>query len=163
MRAKRFTLSRSQRDDLERRYKQTRERLLSDRIQAILLLDAGHNREQVARILRLNPKTITRWIDIYVEAGIDTLCTLPAGNTSAALTQDQQKQLRVWLDADVRTTKEAIDWVEQTFEVAYSESGMRKLLLRLNYRFKQPSVIPAKADTEAQTAWLEQFQEKRGP
>jgi hypothetical protein len=41
MRAKRFTLSRSQRDDLERRYKQTRERLLSDRIQAILLLDAG--------------------------------------------------------------------------------------------------------------------------
>ncbi len=95
MREKLFTLSRSQREALERRYKQTAERRISERIQAILLLDAGHNREQVARILHVNPKTITRWIRIYVQAGIDTLCTLQSGNTDAALTPAQQQQLSV--------------------------------------------------------------------
>ena len=56
MREKLFTLTRSQRDDLKRRSKQTAERRISERLQAILLLDAGHNREQVARILHVNPK-----------------------------------------------------------------------------------------------------------
>ena len=76
MREQLFTLSHKQRDDLERRYKQTSERRISERIQAILLLDAGQNRQQVARILRVNPKTITRWVHIFVRSGIDTLCTL---------------------------------------------------------------------------------------
>jgi transposase len=162
MREKLFTLSHSQRDTLERRYKQTTERRISERIQAILLLDAGHNREQAARILHVNPKTITRWIHIYAKAGIDTLCTLHSGGNDAALTPAQQQQLSAWLDVQVRTTKEAIAWVEQTFQVSYTESGMCKLLQRLDYRYKKPAQIPAKADREAQTAWLASYTEKRG-
>jgi transposase len=162
MREPQFTLSRNQRDELERRYKQTRERRISERMQAILLLDAGHNREQTARILQVSPKTITRWVRIFVHAGLETLCTLPEGNTDAALTAEQQAQFRVWLDAAVRTTKEAIAWVATTFAVDYSESGMRKLLQRLEYRYKKPAVIPAKADPAAQAAWRTSYAEKRG-
>src|SRR2546421_4603204 len=134
MRERLFTLSRSQRDDLERRYKQTAERRISERIQAILLLDAGHNREQVARIVRVNPKTITRWMHLFAREGIDTLCTLLSGGNEANLTPAEQAQFIDWLDAQVRTTKEAIAWVETTFVVSYTESGMRKLLQRMDYR-----------------------------
>jgi transposase len=56
----------------------------------------------------------------------------------------------------VRSTKEAI-------ACDYTESGMLKLLKRLGYRYKQPIQVPAKADPEAQTAWLESYREKRGP
>ncbi|MEI8164896.1 MAG: winged helix-turn-helix domain-containing protein [Chloroflexales bacterium] len=163
MREKRFTLTRSQRDDLERRDKQTPERRISERIQAILLLDAGHNREQVARILHVNAKTITRWVQIFVRSGMDILCTLQSGGNDSILTPTQQQQLTAWLDSTVRSTKEAIAWVEITFQVSYTESGMRKLLQRMGYRYKQPAPVPAKADPEAQAAWLTSYAEKRGP
>ncbi len=162
MRDKLFTLSHKQRDDLERRYKHTSERRISERIQAILLLDAGHNREQVARILHVNPKTITRWVQIFVRYGIDTLSTLHSGGNEPNLTQAEQQQLILWLDAGVRTTKEAIAWVEQQFDLQYSESGMLKLLKRLDYRYKQPAQIPSKADPEAQATWLRRYAAKRG-
>jgi len=84
MREKLFSLTRSQRDDLKRRYKQTAERRISERLQAILLLDAGHNREQVARILHVNPKTITRWVQRSATAGGDALCALPSGNVDSS-------------------------------------------------------------------------------
>ena len=108
MREKLFTLTRSQRDGLERRYKQTAERRIADRLQAILLLDAGHNRDQVARILRVNAKTITRWVQLFVCADLDTFCTLQSGGNDAVLTDVQQQQFAAWLDEQVRSTKEAI-------------------------------------------------------
>jgi transposase len=162
MREKLFTLNRSQRDDLERRYKQTAERRSSERIQAILLRDAGHNRDAVARILHVNPKTITRWVHVFVDAGIAALCTIQSGGNDPILTTPQQEQLVAWLDVDVRSTQEAIAWVERTFAASYTESGMRKLLQRLDYRYKKPAQVPAKADPEAQAAWLTSYAEKRG-
>ena len=163
MREKLFTLSRSQRDALERRYKQTNERRIAERIQTILLLDAGHNRDQTARILHVNPKTITRWVKLFVRVDLDTYCTLQSGGNEAALSDAQQQQLASWLDQQVRSTKEAIAWVEETFDVSYTESGMLKLLRRMDYRYKKPAQVPAKADTQAQTEWLESYTEKRGP
>ena len=67
----------------------------------------------------------------------------------------------VWLDAGVRSTKEAIAWVETTFQVSYTESGMRKLLLRLDYRYKQPAPVPDSADPQAQQVWLAAYREKK--
>jgi hypothetical protein len=40
---------------------------------------------------------------------------------------------------DVRSTAKAINWVEQQFGLNYSESGVGKLLGRLDYRYKQPA------------------------
>jgi transposase len=39
---------------------------------------------------------------------------------------------------------------------------MRKLLKRLDYRYKQPALLPAKADPEAQAAWVETYTAKKG-
>ncbi len=76
------------------------------------------------------------------------------------MTTDEQQQFTTWLDADVRTTAEACAWVLEQFGKDYTDSGMRKLLKRLDYRFKQPTLIPAKADPEAQAAWVETYAEK---
>jgi transposase len=99
-------------------------------------------------------------VQIFVRYGIDTLCTLHSGGNEAHLTLVEQQQLIVWLDAGVRTTKEAIAWVESTFHVSYTESGMYKLLQRLDYRYKKPAPVPASADPDAQQVWLEQYAEK---
>ena len=71
-----FKLSRSGREEMQSRYKRTTERRVSERIHAILLLDSGRNLPDVADILQIHPKTIRHWIRIFVDQGLDALCTL---------------------------------------------------------------------------------------
>jgi len=55
MREKLFTLSRSQREDMWRRFKQTDDRRIAERLHAILLLDSGQNADSVSHILHVHP------------------------------------------------------------------------------------------------------------
>jgi len=162
MREKLFTLTRSQRDDLWRRYKQTTERRVAERLHAILLLDEGRSAPDVSAILHLHPKTLKRWIKLFASSGVDGLCTFQYVGGEGWMTTEQLALFTTWLDDSVRSTKEAIAWVEQQFDLEYSESGMRKLLKRLDYRYKQPAQIPSKADPDAQALWLKRYSAKRG-
>jgi transposase len=162
MREKLFTLTRSQRDDLWRRYKQTSDRRVAERLHAILLLDEGRSGPEVSAILHVHPKTLKRWVKLFATTGVEGLCSFNYVGNTAWLTDDQIQQFTTWLDERVRSTKEAIAWVEEQFGLDYSESGMLKLLKRLDYRYKQPAQVPSKADPDAQAAWLERYVAKRG-
>jgi len=163
MRDKLFTLSRSQREAMWRRFKQTDDRRIAERLHAILLLDDGQNAEAVSRILQIHPKTLKRWVKTFAAGGEVALTTFNYVGGEGWLTPDQQLQFTTWLDASIRSTAEAITWVREQFGDDYSDSGMRKLLKRLDYRYRQPDVLPAKADPEAQAAWVEAYTENRGP
>ena len=162
MREKLFSLTRSQRDDLWRRYKQTTDRHVAERLHAILLLDEGRSAREVGAILHLHPKTLKRWVKIFAAHGIDGLSTFNYVGNTPWLTEPQIQQFTTWLDERVRSTKEAIAWVEEQFGLSYSDSSLRKLLRRLDYRYKQPAVLPAKAKPEVQAAWVETYTAKRG-
>lgn len=163
MREKQFTLSRSQRDAMWRRFKQSDNRRIAERLHAILLLDSGQNAQSVCSILQIHPNTLKRWVSIFVTGGEEALTTLNYAGGDGNLTVAQQQQLVTWLDAEVRSTAEAVAWVEQQFGVSYTDSGMVKLLKRLDYRFKQPDILPSKADPEKQAEWVESYRQKRGP
>ena len=162
MREQLFTLTRSQREELWRRYKQTEDRRVAERLHAILLLDEGRSAHDVSAILHLHPKTLKRWIHIFARSGIDALCTFNYVGNTPSLTPAHLQHLATWLDEHVRTTKEAIAWVQQQFGFDYTESGMLKLLKRLGYRYKKPAQVPSKADSDAQAAWLASYAQKGG-
>ncbi len=68
----------------------------------------------------------------------------------------------VWLDrqlqANLYTTAKAVaHLVEERFGVRYTESGMTALLHRLGDVYKKPSVVPGKADPQAQQAFLDEY------
>ena len=163
MREKQFTLSRSQREAMWRRFKQTDDRRVTERLHAILLLDDGQNAQSVCSILHIHPNTLKRWVKRFVAGGEQALTTLNYAPADGNLTTAQQQQLSNWLDAEVRSTAEAVAWVEEQFGDSYTDSGMIKLLKRLDYRFKQPDVLPAKADPKKQAEWVETYRQKRGP
>jgi transposase len=163
MRDKLFTLTRSQCEDLWRRYKQTSDRRAAERLHAILLLDEGRSAHEVSAILHLHSKTLKRWIKTFAAGGVEALCTFKYVGNTISLSDAQIQQFTTWLDEGVRTTKEAIAWVEEHFGFDYTESGMVKLLQRLDYRYKKPAQVPSKADPDAQAAWLKRYVEKRGP
>ncbi len=132
MREHLFTLTRSQREDLWRRYKQTGERRVAERLHAVLLLDEGRSAPDVSAILHLHPKTLKRWIRIFATGGVAALTNFHYVGNTTSLTAAQLQQLTTWLDERVRSTKEVIAWVEQQFGLDYTESGMLKLLKRLD-------------------------------
>jgi hypothetical protein len=76
VRQKLFTLSRSQREDMWRRFKQTDDRRVAERLHAILLLDSGQNADTVSAILHIHPKTLKRWIKAFTSGGEDALTKL---------------------------------------------------------------------------------------
>ena len=162
MRQKLFSLSRSQREDMWRRFKQTDDRRVAERLHAILLLDGGQNADAVSSILHIHPKTLKRWVKAFVSGGEDALTSFKYVGGAGWMTDEQLQLFTTWLDSAVRSTADAIAWVEEQFGLSYSDSGMRKLLKRLDYRYKQPSVLPAKADPEAQAAWVDTYTAKRG-
>jgi transposase len=145
-----------------RHFKQTDNRRVAERLHAILLLDSGQNTQAVSNILHVHPKTLKRWVTAFASGGQAALTSFSYVGGDGWLTDEQQQQFTNWLDADVRSTAEAIAWVEEQFDLCYSDSGMRKLLKRLDYRYKQPSVLPAKADHRAQAAWVDTYTAKRG-
>jgi len=108
MREKLFTLSRIQREDMWRRFKQTDDRRVAERLHAILLLDSGQNAEAVGRILHVHSKTLKRWVKAFVTGGEATFIAFNYVGGDGWMTDEQQKRFTAWLDANVRSTAEAI-------------------------------------------------------
>ncbi|CAD7839076.1 MAG: Mobile element protein, partial [Olavius algarvensis Gamma 1 endosymbiont] len=52
------------------------------------------------------------------------------------------------------SAKAVAHWVEETYGVSYTESGMTAALHRLGYVYKKPRYVPGKADREAQEQFL---------
>lgn len=160
MRAKLFDLTKEQRQEFRQRYRQERERRIADRIQCILLLDAGHNKKDVAHILMVSPRAVKRWVKKYVEQGIEGLCQLSYDNCGriSRLDTAETEHLVSWLDEQgICSAKEVMHYIEQTFPKQYSQSGVEKLLNRLGYSYKKPAVVPAKADPLKQADFVEQY------
>src|SRR6266545_119151 len=102
MRENLFTLSRTQREDMWRRFKQTYDRRVTERLHAILLLDIGQNAASVSSILYIHPKTLKRWIKTFVTSGEEALITLHYAGCDGLMTDEQQQQFTAWLDTEIR-------------------------------------------------------------
>jgi transposase len=150
-----LTLTDEERDEISRRYKQEKNPRFRERLHCLLLKDRGHTNTEVAEMLLVVPETITDWLNVYQEGGLEALCRLETGGSDGWLTPDQIAQLQAELDKHVfQTAKQVCAWVQDRFEVTYSERGMRDLLRRLGYTRQKAHLVPAQADLEAQADFL---------
>jgi hypothetical protein len=76
MRDKLFPLSRTQREDMWRRFKQTDHRRVAERLHALLLLNSGQNVQAVSTMLLVPPKTLNG------RSHINVVCSPRELNTS---------------------------------------------------------------------------------
>jgi transposase len=150
-----LTLTEEERDEISRRYKQEKNPRFRERLHCLLLKDRGHTNTEVAQMLLVVPETITDWLNRYQDGGLEALCRLETGGGDSFLSAEQICQLQAELDKHVfQTAKQVCAWVDEQFEVTYSERGMRDLLRRLGYTPQKAHLVPAQADLEAQAAFL---------
>ena len=145
---------------LRQAHRTIRDKKLADRIKAVLSLNQGFEYSQVARILLLDEITLRRYVKSFKEEGLDGLLELHYSGGKPRLSQTEELELKNQLAADEHiylTAKEVADYVKQEYKINYSVIGMTKLLHRLGFVYKKPKLVPAKADTVKQQAFLNEY------
>ena len=121
------------------------------KVTVLVMLPQGFSVEMVRMALGLDDNTVRRYWEGYEEQGIETYLADHYVPYSGKLTSEQEAALTDHLEVNLYLdVKPIIAWVKESFDVCYSISGMRDLLHRLGFTYKQTKSVPSKADNEAQ-------------
>lgn len=153
-----YTLGADRLAQLRAAHRETRDKREADRIKAVVLLGTGWTAEDVAEVLQVDPNTVRNYFKAYRQGGLDSLKHTAYRGSASLLTAEQLEMLDLHVQTHLYlTAKEVAHWVEETFGVTYTESGMTALLHRLGFVYKKPRLVPGKADAEAQEAFLSEY------
>lgn len=161
-----LTLTTDQINELRRAHRSCKDKRAADRIKAVYSLAMGFSPEAIAEILMIDEETLRNYVNRYQQGGTVELTQDHYKGSSAKLTSQELAELDEHLQQTTYlTTEEIIAYVEQTYHVVYSTSGMTALLHRLKFTYKKSKLIPAKADKEKQEQFLrdlENIRESKG-
>lgn len=112
------------------------------RYQCIYLFLSGESRNRITEILDLNIETVGIYIRSYCSEGLEGLQMDHSPGRPRRLTSEQEQELcqiivdkrpaEVGFPANMNWTSGMIrQWIEQQYQVIYSERGTRELLYRL--------------------------------
>jgi len=155
-----YSLSAKELHELRAAHRRTRDKREADRIKAVILLASGWAAEDVADALLIDPNTVRNHFKRYQHDGLPGLLHLAYRGSDCELGAGELAVLEAHLQTQLYlTAKDVAAWVEETFAVAYTVSGMTALLHRLGFVYKKPKLVPGKADRAAQEAFLAQYEE----
>lgn len=121
------------------------------------MLHRGLSKEDIKMSLTLEDNTIGRYLKAFQEKGLKRCMedgyVLYSGKRSEEQEQALCDHLDEYLYIDAKTI---CDYVEQILCVKYTISGMRDVLNRLGFVYKQTKAVPRKADEAEQRVFLEE-------
>jgi len=146
-------LETGQRNLLLVRHRQERDGRVKDRIKAILLRDDGMSYGEIARVLFLTDEGVRQQVEDYLKK--NGKLQPENGGSEARLSEEQTAKLEAHLNEKIYVrTRDIVDYVKETFSISYSVRGLTKWLQQHDFTYHKPVGVPAKADGEAQKAWL---------
>ena len=123
----------------------------------LLMLHHGFSFADIQMSLTLDDNTIRRYVRAYEQRGLKRYMEDGYVPYCGKLSDEQEQLLVLHLDEYLYEDAKAIcAYVWQTFGVRYSISGMRDLLHRLGFAYKQTKAVASKAEEAAQVTFLEQ-------
>ncbi len=123
----------------------------------LLMLHHKFTISEIEVCLGLDDNTIRRYVRSFKEKGLKRYMQDGYVPYSGKLSDEEEQALAAHLDENLYEDANAIcDYVKKTFGVSYTISGMRDLLHRLGFVYKQTRSVPSKADEAAQVEFLEE-------
>ena len=157
-----FRLTAKQIMKLKETHRKQRDKRFADRLKAIILLGTGWSVVQVAEVLLIDETTVRNWLEKYRHGGTEELLTLMYQGKEPSLTVEQQQELARHLDENTYLDSHAIrHYIEQTYGVKYTPSGVKDLLHRLGFTYKKPKHVPGKLDSAKQAAFIAEYEKLR--
>jgi transposase len=149
-------LSPSVRQALLHQHKKERDRRVADRIKAVILRDDDWTYDAIAEALLLSEEGIRQHLKDYESSG---KLKPYNGGSSGLLNEVQMTELLSHLDAHLYVkASEIVAYVHSKYGIRYSVRGITDVIKRHGFSFHQPCGTPAKADGEAQKAFVEAYE-----
>jgi transposase len=137
---KTIALSAKQRQEIQDRRRQADDRRIFQRLSALLWIDEGRTRDEVAELLGVSSRQVGDWLRIFRNKGLDELCTLHYRGDPGRLRPAQVERLRQEIaKGDFHNADQVRAWIEQQFGVAYSTTGVKDLLHRIGASYHKVS------------------------
>ena len=144
------------RQALLQQHKKERDRRVADRIKAVILRDEGWTYDAIAEALLLSEEGVRQHLKDYESSG---KLKPENGGSSGLLNEAQTAELLAYLDAHLYVkASEIVAHVQEKYGIRYSVRGMTDWIKSHGFSFHQPCGTPAKADAEAQKAFIAEYE-----
>jgi transposase len=155
-------LTPEQRNDLDQRRKASHDRRIYERLTAVLAIAAGHTRAEVADLLGVGFTQLGEWLRVFRNQGLEALCTLHHKGDPGNLTAAQSAQLKDEIRTGrFRNSDQIRHWLEETFGVRYTPSGVKQLLKRIGASYHKVTGFLWKADPDKQHAFVAKYERQK--
>ena len=154
-----FSLSISELSRLTVLYKKEKNKIRANRINIILLLHKGYSGAEISGILHLDEDTVTKWKSRQLnrvddESWLDDAYKAYVRKLSCQNISQLRNYVMTFL---VGNKKELASFLEQSFFVSYTPSGLNKLLHRADLSWQTLHKLPGKCPIHQQQAWIEEL------
>jgi len=151
-------LTPSSRSDLLKQHRGERDGRVKDRIKVILLRDDGWSYASIAEALFLSEEGVRQQLMDYLESNGKKIRP-ENGGSEGFLNEVQMQELKAHLAEHLYVkVSDICGYVQKTYGIRYSVSGMTDWLKRHNFTFHQPCGVPAKADAAAQERFVDEYE-----
>jgi transposase len=123
----RIHLSEQDRSRLEAAFRTTPDRKLRDRLHIVRLASRNRPHQDIAADLGVTPRTVQRWLNAYLERGLDGLQPRKAPGPTPRLTDDLAPALRQWvIDGPVACGLDRANWTyPELADYLFRQRGIR--------------------------------------
>ena len=126
------------------------------KVTVLIMLHQGYSVAAIEAALGMDDNTIRRYVDGYRKRGLDNYLTDGYIPYSGKLNEEQELALAAHLDEHLYEDAKAIcAYVQSTYGIDYTTSGMTALLHRLGFVYKKTKRVPSRADEQAQLDFLD--------
>ena len=156
-----FPLSDELYQDIVKSYKQAKDKRSATYLNIILLKHKGYLQVEIADILNIDENTVGTLVKKF------SISTTLAEYTELNYTYYAGKLCSGFLAAIDRfiengtfsDTKPIISYIKTRFNVVYTTSGIRKLLKRLGFSYKEKVALPSKLDVSKQEEFVKKYEQ----
>ena len=133
---------------LEEAFRSTQDRKLRDRLQIVLLAHRGRKHQDIAADLGVNRRGVQRWLNAYLERGLDGLRPRKAKGASGNIPAELADEIKRWviegpakqgLDRANWTHAELADHLFKTHGIGTSRSAMHRFCSGIGIRPYRPT------------------------
>jgi transposase len=155
---KTIQLTPQQRKEIADRRRRAQDRRIYQRLSAVLWSADGRSREEIARLLEVSPRQVGQWLRIFRNKGLEPLCTLHYKGDPGRLRPAQIAQLKQQIArGGFHNAEQVRTWIQETFGVTYSSTGVKDLLRRIGASYHKVSGFFWKANVKKQRQFVRKY------
>jgi transposase len=155
----RIQLSPTEVERLQQAFRSTEDRKLRDRLQIVLLAHRGRKHQDIAADLCMHRRSVQRWLNAYLELGLDGLRPRQAKGAQGKIPADLADEIKRWviggpaqqgLDRANWTHAELADHLFKTHGIRTSRSAMHRFCSGIDIRPYRPTYRYLRGDPDKQ-------------